>query len=109
MFVSCLLCRLGCRAVPLGPHSYLVDKSCCRYELCAGVAGRSPVAAGICEGIARRRKPVLWRFPEGSLLRAASPAHPAMHRPPAAACTAAVGTMNDLSCSLPHSQLVYHR
>ncbi|KPJ13627.1 hypothetical protein RR48_10811 [Papilio machaon] len=26
----------------------------------------------ICEGIARRRKPVLWRFPEGTLLRTAA-------------------------------------
>lgn len=30
-----------------------------------------PVAAGICEGIARRRKPVLCRFPEGAFLLAA--------------------------------------
>lgn len=45
--------------------------------------GTWPVAARICEGIARR-KPVLWRFPEGSLLRAAVPST----SPPRSACIA---------------------
>lgn len=39
-----------------------------------------PVAAGICEGIARRRKPVLCRFPEGAFLLAAGFPPTRLHR-----------------------------